>query len=121
MNGTKMSEIENQSEETKNGTINTAVNNNSKDHVIETPFRRNLDDPRRCSRASLRQIPRRVSTATIKSRGGWGNKWGKSIISFLYFLIFYIISQTLINFFFDIRIFVKLCWAQCWYWKCLEV
>ncbi len=80
MNGTKMLQINSPTEDIKNGTINsiTTLNNNLKDHVIETPFRRNSGDPKRCSRASLRQLPRKLSTSTIKSRGGWGNKWGKS-------------------------------------------
>jgi hypothetical protein len=84
MNGTKMLQINSPTEDIKNGTINgtingtTTLNNNLKDHVIETPFRRNSGDPKRCSRASLRQLPRKPSTSTIKSRGGWGNKWGKS-------------------------------------------
>lgn len=80
MNGTKMLQINSTTEDIKNGTINSIpnLNNNLKDHVIETPFKRNLGDSKRCSRASLRQLPRKLSTSTIMSRGGWGNKWGKS-------------------------------------------
>ncbi len=80
MNGTKMLQINSTTEDIKNGTINSIpnLNNNLKDHVIETPFKRNLGDSKRCSRASLRQLPRKLSTSTITSRGGWGNKWGKS-------------------------------------------
>ena len=69
MNGTeKMSkdEIQNQ--------INVCVKSQS---AKESPFQRNSSDPKRRSRASIRQIPRKASITSIKSRGGWGNKWGQ--------------------------------------------
>ena len=70
MNGKEMPKSESQ-----NGTNGS----HKTEYVTESPFQRSGADPKRRSRASIRQLPRRTSIASIKSRGGWGNKWGPSL------------------------------------------
>lgn len=68
MNGIEMSKNDNKNE--TNGSIKR------EDTMTELPFKRNLNDSKIFSRASIRKVDRRESITSIKSRGGWGNKWG---------------------------------------------
>ncbi|CAG2120155.1 unnamed protein product, partial [Medioppia subpectinata] len=68
MNGKEMTK-----NEAMNDTNGSISDPNLKKCDTESPFQRNTSDRR--SRASIRQIERRVSTTSVQSRGGWGNKW----------------------------------------------
>ena len=65
-------DVENENTD-RNGCVRAQV-------CTESPFQRSSADPKRRSRASLRQIERRASITSVKSRGGWGNKWGQSCL-----------------------------------------
>ncbi|CAG2123075.1 unnamed protein product, partial [Medioppia subpectinata] len=85
MNGKEMTK-----NEAMNDTNGSISDPNLKKCDTKSPFQRNTSDRR--SRASIRQIERRVSTTSVQSRGGWGNKW----------------------------VSIELCWTECWNRQCFH-